>query len=107
MNQGLGLRERKKLMTARLLRVTAIKLFAEHGFDNISITQIADAAGVSKMTVFNYFPTKEDLVLKPLEEHTDEPARLIRECLTDGPGLRALHEFVLTCIARHDDRRHE
>jgi AcrR family transcriptional regulator len=66
------------------------------------VTPIAEAAGVSKMTVFNYFPAKEDLVLKPLEEHTDEPARLIRECLAEGSGLRPLHEFVLACIARHD-----
>src|SRR5882757_1876145 len=102
MDPNLGLRERKKLQTAQALRVAAMKLFVEHGFDNVSVTQIADAAGVSNMTVFNYFPTKEDLVLRPLEEHTDEPARLIRTCLAERSGLRALHEFVLACIARHD-----
>lgn len=103
MEQRLGLRERRKLETARALRAVAIKLFTQRGFDNVSIAQIAEEAGVSKVTVFNYFPAKEDLLLKPLEEHTDEPAGVIRECLADDPaGLRALHDFVLTCIAEHD-----
>jgi AcrR family transcriptional regulator len=102
MDQPLGLRERKKLQTARALRIAAIKLFSEHGFDNVSVTQIAEEAGVSKMTVFNYFPAKEDLLLQPLEEHTDEPARVIQQCLADGGRLRALHAFVLKCIADHD-----
>ncbi|MBO3747339.1 TetR family transcriptional regulator [Streptosporangiaceae bacterium NEAU-GS5] len=102
MDQRVGLRERKKLQTARSLWVTAIELFAEHGFENVSVAQIADAAGVSKMTVFNYFPTKEDLVLRPLEEHIDEPARLIRQCLAEASGLGPLRAFVLKCIAEHD-----
>ncbi|WP_295034368.1 TetR/AcrR family transcriptional regulator [uncultured Microbacterium sp.] len=40
----------------------AMMLFAERGFDGVSIAEIADAAGVSKMTVTNHFPLKEDLV---------------------------------------------
>ena len=102
MVQPLSLRERKKLQTARALRIAAIKLFSERGFDNVSIMQIAEEAGVSKMTVFNYFPSKEDLLLKPLAEHTDEPARIIRDCLAGGAGLDALLSFVLKCIAEHD-----
>jgi AcrR family transcriptional regulator len=97
-----SLRERKKRQTARALWTTAITLFTEHGFDKVNITQIADAANVSKMTVFNYFPTKEDLVLKPLEDHTGEPARVIRECLASGSGLDALRRHVLAAIASHD-----
>jgi hypothetical protein len=67
MNRRPGLRERKKLQTARTLRDVAIKLFSERGFDDVSIAEIAEEASVSKVTVFNYFPTKEDLLLKPLE----------------------------------------
>jgi AcrR family transcriptional regulator len=100
--EQLSLRERKKQQTARSLWTTAIRLFTERGFDNVSITEIADVANVSKMTVFNYFPTKEDIVLKPLEEHTDEPARVIRECLASGSGLTTLRQHVLACIAHYD-----
>jgi AcrR family transcriptional regulator len=56
-----GLRERKKQETRQLLAALAATLFAERGFDNVSVADVADAAGVSKMTVFNYFPRKEDL----------------------------------------------
>ena len=57
-----GLRERKKQQTRQLLAETARRLFAERGFENVSIVEIARAADVSEATVFNYFPTKEDLV---------------------------------------------
>ena len=39
-------------------------LFAEHGFDAVTVDQVAAAADVAKKTVFNYFPTKEDLVFE-------------------------------------------
>ena len=57
-----GLRERKKEQTRQEISDTATMLFAEHGFDQVTIAQVAEAAGVSKMTVTNYFPRKEDLV---------------------------------------------
>jgi AcrR family transcriptional regulator len=91
--EGLGLRERKKIQTRRTLWRTAMGLFVEHGFDNVSVAQIAAAAEVSKMTVFNYFPTKEDLVLGPMSDHVDEPARVVA---ARGPG-----ETPLSAIRRH------
>src|SRR5262252_7388777 len=57
-----GLRERKKEQTRQEISDTATALFAGHGFDQVTIAQVAEAAGVSKMTVTNYFPRKEDLV---------------------------------------------
>jgi len=42
------------------IATSALALFLERGFDHVSINEIAGAAGVSKMTVFNYFPAKED-----------------------------------------------
>src|SRR4029077_7584745 len=57
-----GLRERKKEQTRQEISDTATALFAGHGFDQVTIAQVADAAGGSKMTVTNYFPRKEDLV---------------------------------------------
>ena len=58
-----GLRERKKRETREAIGRTAMKLFAQRGFDAVTVADVADAAGVSEKTVFNYFPAKEDLVL--------------------------------------------
>jgi AcrR family transcriptional regulator len=58
-----GLRERKKLQTRQRLSDIATTMFIERGFDAVSVADIADAAGVSKMTVFNYFSRKEELFL--------------------------------------------
>jgi AcrR family transcriptional regulator len=57
-----GLRERKKEQTRQEISDTATALFVGHGFEQVTIAQVAEAAGVSKMTVTNYFARKEDLV---------------------------------------------
>jgi AcrR family transcriptional regulator len=57
-----GLRERKKRETREAIARAAWKLFARRGFDAVTVADIAAAAKVSEKTVFNYFPTKEDLV---------------------------------------------
>ncbi|MFF4255529.1 TetR family transcriptional regulator [Streptomyces sp. NPDC001663] len=58
-----GLRERKKRLLRRQLSDTATEMFMERGFDAVRVSEIAEACGVSEKTVFNYFPTKESLVL--------------------------------------------
>ena len=66
-----GLRERKKQQTRELIAETARRLFAERGFEQVSVAEIARTADVSEKTVFNYFPTKEDLVYWRLESFED------------------------------------
>jgi AcrR family transcriptional regulator len=61
-----GLRERKKRLMRQQLSDTATQMFLERGFDAVRVTEIADACGVSEKTVFNYFPTKESLILDRL-----------------------------------------
>src|SRR5690242_21571654 len=78
-DERMGLRERKKLETARAVRRAAIDLFLERGFDDVSVAEIAAAANVSKMTVFNYLPSKEDLLFMPMEEQTEEMAEVVRD----------------------------
>jgi AcrR family transcriptional regulator len=67
MNTEAGLRERKKRLMRQQLSDTATQMFMERGFDAVRVTEIAEACGVSQKTVFNYFPTKESLILDRLE----------------------------------------
>jgi AcrR family transcriptional regulator len=59
-------------------------------------------AEVSKMTFFNYFATKEDLVVGPMSEHTDELAETVRTRRADETPLEALHRHFLDGLARRD-----
>lgn len=67
---GESLRARKKQATRQLLSDTATELFLAKGFDGVRVSEIAEACGVSEKTVFNYFPTKESLVLDRIETTT-------------------------------------
>ncbi len=60
---ALGLRERKKLKTKEAIQREALRLFQTQGYAETTIEQIAAAAEISPSTFFNYFPTKEDVVL--------------------------------------------
>ena len=68
MSESAGLRERKKQETRRRISDVATTLFRERGFDAVTVAEVAEAANVSKMTVFNYFPRKEDLFIDRIPE---------------------------------------
>jgi AcrR family transcriptional regulator len=74
-----GLRERKKRATRNAIRDAAMKLFAGQGFGRTTIDQIAEAADVSRATVFSYFPTKEEIVFGEAGAAIDELATRLRE----------------------------
>jgi AcrR family transcriptional regulator len=97
-----GLRERKKLQTRQNLYDAALRLFLERGFDNVSVAEIAAEADVSKMTVFNYFATKEDLVLHPMEEHVDELGRIVRDRARGESAVGAVRRRFLAALAERD-----
>jgi AcrR family transcriptional regulator len=63
-----GLRERKKRAARATIAATARRLFAERGFDAVTVAEVAAAADVSEKTVFNHFPTKEDLAFAGREQ---------------------------------------
>ena len=63
-----GLRERKKARTRLQISDVATALFARHGFEQVTVAQVAEAADVSVKTVFNYFATKEDLFFDRADE---------------------------------------
>ena len=87
-----GLRERKKQQTRELIADTAHRLFADRGFDAVTVAQIARAANVSEVTVFNYFPTKEDLFFGGMQ--------FFEETLLDAVRTRAPGESVLEAFRR-------
>lgn len=63
MSHEQGLRERKKQELRTKVSQVAGRLFSERGFDGVTVKDIAEAVGVSEKTIFNHFPTKEDIVL--------------------------------------------
>ncbi|WP_171168065.1 TetR/AcrR family transcriptional regulator [Streptomyces sp. I05A-00742] len=67
-SEQLPLRQRKKLLTRQRISDVATRLFFERGFDEVTVAEVAEAAEVSAMTVFNHFPRKEDLFLDRIPE---------------------------------------
>ncbi|MEU9617564.1 MULTISPECIES: TetR family transcriptional regulator [unclassified Streptomyces] len=102
MNQRMGLRERKKERTRETISETAVRLFLDKGFDQVSITEIAEAAEISRRTLFAYFPTKEDLVLHRFADHESEAARTVRARPAGQPPLDALRDAMLRALAARD-----
>jgi len=91
-----GLRERKKQQTRELIAETARRLFSEGGFERVSVAEIARAADVAEKTVFNYFPTKEDLVYWRLESFEEELLDAIRNRGAGESVLAAFGRFLLS-----------
>jgi AcrR family transcriptional regulator len=87
-----GLRERRKREARQAISGTAMAMFAAQGFDEVTISQIADTAGVSKMTVTNYFPLKEDLVF--------DRAEAVIASLAGAAAARPPGESLLAAIRR-------
>jgi len=91
----LGLRERKKQQTREAIADTALRLFTERGFDAVPVAEVAREANVSEATVFNYFPTKEDLVYHRLAAFETELLDAIRDRPAGEAALAAFGRFVL------------
>lgn len=84
----LGLRERKKQETRRRITDAAIELFAERGFEQVPVADIAAAADVSTATVFNYFPAKEDLIYDGMASFNESLLAAVRD-RAEGVGVVA------------------
>jgi AcrR family transcriptional regulator len=88
--QSEGLRARKKRAARETIAATARRLFAERGFDNVTVAEIAAAADVSEKTVFNHFATKEDLAFADREQGL---VLLVASITGRPPGASVLDVF--------------
>jgi AcrR family transcriptional regulator len=95
MNSQTGLRERKKEQTREAIAAAARRLFSERGFDTVTVSEIAEDANVARKTVFNYFPTKEDLVYWRLESFEHDLLAAVRDRPRGESIASAFGRFVL------------
>jgi AcrR family transcriptional regulator len=93
-----GLRERKKRAARESIAGTARRLFAERGFDAVTVAEVAAAAQVSEKTVFNYFPTKEDLAFAGREEGIAQFVTAIVERPAGTPVLDVFRGMTNTVL---------
>ncbi|MDH6222132.1 TetR/AcrR family transcriptional regulator [Streptomyces pseudovenezuelae] len=91
-----GLRERKKREARQRISDVATRLFAQRGFEAVTVAEIAEAAGVAKATVTNYFPRKEDLLL----DLQAEAERLLVDAIRARPPGQSVVEAVRALMHR-------
>ena len=96
---GTGLRELKKARTRRLIADTAARLFAERGYENVAVSDVAREAEVAEQTVYNYFRTKEQLVTDREQQVQDRLCDLIRSRPPAVTPAAAIRGFVLESVA--------
>jgi AcrR family transcriptional regulator len=93
-----GLRERKKARTRRDIADAAARLFAEHGYEQVTVADVARESEVAEQTVYNYFATKERLVTDRDEQIHDRMCDLVRSRPAGVTPAAAVREFVLRSV---------
>ena len=90
----LGLRERKKLQTRETIERAALELFAERGYDNTTLAEIAEAADVAPRTIFGYFQSKEDILFCEEPQYVGRIKELLEERPPGTTTVDALRAFM-------------
>ncbi|TDD65092.1 TetR family transcriptional regulator [Actinomadura darangshiensis] len=101
-----SLRERKKRRTRQAIATAALRLFAEHGYEETTIADIAAAADVSPRTFFSYFPSKEDVVFAEIDDRLAEVAERLRRTPGETPMetiRRSIVDVLEAIVAEHRD----
>ena len=96
----MGLRETKKLQTRQAIAATGMRLFVTRGFDHVTVADIAQEAGVSEKTVFNYFPTKEDIFFDEVPERLEALADAVRQRQPGQSLVAAMHDLHASQCSR-------
>ncbi|MFJ3667448.1 TetR/AcrR family transcriptional regulator [Streptomyces sp. NPDC090106] len=101
---GMGLRERKKLATWQAIRDAALILIDERGYESVSLDDIAEAAGVARTTLFNYFASKEAIVLDPAPQDAQYWTSLMAERPEGEPVWESLQAVCIGYLVTFSDR---
>lgn len=113
-----GLRERKRRETLQRIAETGLRLFAANGYEETTLDAIAEAAGVSRRTIFYYFKSKEEILLAwqsgvpeiiraaVLQESTDQtPLDAVRNALLKlSAGYTSEHMIVIDRLMRSSEQ---
>ncbi|MCX4090823.1 mycofactocin system transcriptional regulator [Nocardia sp. alder85J] len=91
-----GPRGRPRRTSNRNLELIALRLFAEQGFEETTVDQIATAAGVSTRTFFRYFESKAAVLLNEFDQEVQTIRTLLAESPPDLPVMASVHRAVLT-----------
>jgi AcrR family transcriptional regulator len=94
-----GLRERKRRLTRQLISDTATVMFASRGFDAVKVSEVADRVNVSLKRLYNYFPTKESMVL----DDADELVERVATALRDRPAGTSITDVVVAALEANND----
>jgi AcrR family transcriptional regulator len=97
-----GLRARKKQQTRDTIGRVALRLFADRGYDETTLAEIAEAADVAPRTIFAYFDSKEDILFSEESGYLDELKRMLDERPAGTTTVDALREFV-GCMKSPDE----
>jgi AcrR family transcriptional regulator len=104
--RSFDLRERKRTRTRLMIQTEALRLFAEKGYAQTTVEEIADAAAISPRTFFRYFPSKEDVVM--WDEYDPLALELLEARPDDEPlaeSFRAVIRETLGGLLRNDPER--
>lgn len=93
-----GRRERKKAEVRQRISDSATALFLHCGFDQVSVSEIAEAADVARPTVFAHFPRKEDLFFDRYPEVAGQLTRAIRERPAGTSAVSALRDTLVAAV---------
>ena len=104
MASTVGLRERKKQQTRQQIFEAARGLFEKKGFDRVSVAEIARAADVSEVTVFNYFPTKEDLFYGGMEFFEEQLIESVHSRPNGDSAVKAFRRRLLAGADRLESK---
>ena len=94
-------RQRKKVAVRRQIVSKGIELFSRHGMENVTVEQIAEAADIGKGTIYNYFQTKEDIVVAFMMQLELR----LQACVKDVAGMNGSLESILAEFIRLQFRK--
>jgi AcrR family transcriptional regulator len=101
---GEGLRARKKRETRERIAEVARELFVAQGFDAVTVVDVARSAQVSEATVYNYFPTKDDLFFGGgLEQFQAATLAAVRDRPASQPAIAAFRRFTVANVVHTAD----